>query len=700
MIAVPISERATFKSPVPIMAPASIAIVGASEKSRWPNQIHAALGEIGYSGRIVPVNPRGGEIWGVPCAKSLLELPHPVDHALVIVPAAAVMDVLNQAVAARIKSATVYASAMGEGHDPGSLARGAALRDLLTRSGLTINGPNCMGGNDLHARYCGYPNRDLARIPKGSVALVSQSGGTLQFLAQAAAARGVKFSSMFSSGNELDLDLADFVNHLVDDPDTRIIALFIEGIRRPHMFMAACARALQVGKPVVAIKTGKSQRSREAAQSHTGAVAGDWQAFNAMCRRYGISRCESLDDMVETLLAFQPGRWPRGRRVGWVTTSGGTVDLLHDLLDGYDAIETPEFSADTIAALRPLVPAESVPSNPLDAGIPSNDTNAATMCRAVAADPAIDILAWAAVLPSGRKQPDPAILSTIVAATDKPVIAFGRMNYSVAPGAAEFQDQIGIPFLQGLPETVRALGALAAWGDVRGRCIAPLPEPSGDRGVLSGPDRDARLAHHGLSPVRSARVTDAVAAGLVASQWRRPVALKVVSPQVLHKTEVGGVALGLTDPREVERAARDMAERLARTMPDAVLTGFDVQEMVSGVEVILGARTDPLYGPLLVVGSGGVFVELMADLAVALLPLDRAEARRMLRGLRLSKLLAGWRGAPAADTEALVEAMCGLSDLYLAHRRDLADIEINPLIVLPAGEGVRAVDVRIIPSAS
>jgi acyl-CoA synthetase (NDP forming) len=622
----------------------------------------------------------------------------PVDHALVIVPAAAVMEVLDSAVTAGIRSATVYASAMGEGHDANSLARGVALSALLARSSLTINGPNCMGGNDLHARYCGYPNRDLARIAPGGVALVSQSGGTLQFLAQAAAARGVKFSSMFSSGNELDLDLADFVNHLVDDVNTRIIALFIEGVRRPAMFMTACARALEAGKPVVVIKTGKSQRSRDAAQSHTGAVAGDWEAFNAMCRRYGVIRCDTLDDMVETLLALQPGRWPKGRRVGWVTTSGGTVDLLHDLLEDIGGVETPAFSQATLEALRPLVPAESEPCNPLDAGIPSSDVNAATMCRAVAADPAVDILAWAAVLPSGRKQPDASVLATIAASTDKPVIAFGRMNYSVAPGAAQFQDQIGIPYLQGLPETVRALGAMAFFAKRAGRRIPALPPASVRSDDVIGPDRDVVLARYGVTPVASVTARDATAAGLAAEQLGGSVVLKLVSPQVSHKTEVGGVALGLVGKEAVERAAHDMVERLAVHAPHAVVAGFDVQEMVSGVEVLVGARSDPQFGPLLVLGAGGVFVELTRDLAFALLPVDEDEVRQMLSEIRLSRLLAGWRGAPRADIEALVRAVCGLSDLFLARRDHIADIEINPLIVRPEGQGVRAVDVRIVPT--
>src|SRR6202140_2642075 len=230
-----------------------------------------------------------------------------------------------------------------------------------------------MGANALRERYFGYPNTELCRLTPGSVAMVTQSGGTLQYLGQAGAQRGVKFSYMISSGNEINLDLADYVNFLVEDQHTRVISLFIEGIRRPHVFMAAAAKALAAGKPIIAIKTGKSQKSRDSARSHTGAIAGDYGAFTAMCERHGIVVCPTLDDMVEMLLAFQSGRLPKGPRVGWITTSGGTVDLLYDYLEEMSGIETPEFDATTKAKLRALMSPELALKNPLDAGHPLND---------------------------------------------------------------------------------------------------------------------------------------------------------------------------------------------------------------------------------------------------------------------------------------------------------------------------------------
>ncbi len=686
--------RTTFKSPLPVLNPPSIAIVGASERARWPQDIYANLKAAGYAGAVYPINPRLKELWGLPCHPDLASTPKPAAHALVIVPATAVIETLEKGVGAGLKSATIYAGNIGEGTDPTIVARGEALRALVARSGIAVNGPNCMGGNSMREKFFGYPNNELVHLPPGSVGCVSQSGGTLQFLCKTAAERGVKFSYMFSSGNEIDLDLADFVDYFVDEPHTKIIALFIEGVRRPEVFMKAAARALAAGKPIIAIKTGKSQKSREAAQSHTGAISGDYDGFKAMCERYGIIAVDALDDMVETMLAFQCGRKAKGNRVGWVTTSGGTVDLLYDYIEEIGGIVSPEFSEATKARIRHLVPPDLALKNPLDAGIPSTDANAVEMCVAVADDPNIDILAWAAVLPSGNRAPDPKALRAIVAATAKPVIAFGRMAYALGPNALSFQDEMGIPYLQGLPATTRAIAGLAFYGARSGRDLAPLPPPRGNAETLAGDAFARALSLHGLSAPKSEFAKTPADAGEAAARIGFPVALKIVSPQFSHKTEIGGVKLDLKSSADVEREARALGDALRKLAPGAVIEGFLAQEMVSGVEIILGARTDPLYGPMILVGAGGVLVELVNDISFRLLPVTPDDARAMLGELKVSKLLAGFRGKPPADVEALVKAICGLSDFYLDHRHLLADLEINPLIVCAEGAGARAVDVR------
>jgi acyl-CoA synthetase (NDP forming) len=685
-----------FKSPLPLFQPPSIAIVGASERAKWPGQVYRNLREFGFPGKIYPVNPRVTEVWGVPCYPDLASLPEPPAHAFVIVPALAVQAVLETGVAAGLKSATVYASQIGEGDDPEIIARGAALKALIDRSGLVVCGPNCMGINAIREKNFGYPNNELCELQAGSVAFVTQSGGTVQYLASTGSHRGVHFNYLISSGNELSLDLADYVNHFAADPGTRVIALFIEGIRRPHAFMAAAAKALAAGKPIVAMKTGKSQKARDSAQSHTGAVAGDYSAYTAMCERYGIVTCPTLDDMVEMLLTFQAGRFPKGPRVGWVTTSGGTVDMLYDYIEEIGGIATPEFDAATKAKLRPLISPELTLKNPLDAGNPSGDGADAEMCIAVAADPNVDMVAWGGTPPSGKRVRDPGVTRRISESTDKPVLGFIRMHHVTGPEAVVFQEQVGIPFLQGLPAVIRALSGLAFYGARKGKQIALPAAPAGRPETLDDANLAAALADHGLPPPKSGIAASPKEAAALAQRIGFPVAVKIVSRAISHKTEAGGVRLNLNSAEAVETAAQALVASAAKAAPGAAIDGFLVQEMVEGIEVILGARTDPLYGPMLVVGAGGILVELVKDVSVRLLPVGPDDARAMLGELKVAKLLAGFRGRPAADIDALVAAICGLSNFYLNHRHLLTDLEINPLIVRPKGEGVRAVDVRLV----
>jgi acyl-CoA synthetase (NDP forming) len=693
-------QHQEFRSPASILQARSVAIVGASPRGRWPGRIFENLRDYGYPGKIYPINPRYDEVWGVRCYRDFASLPEPPQHALIIVPPAAVQEVVAQGVAAGLKSAIVYASSIGEGQDPEIVARGTALKSLAERAGLALAGPNCMGSMSMREKCFFYPNSELCELAPGGVALVSQSGGTLQFLAKSAGDRGVKFSYMISSGNELCLDLADYIDFLVEDEATRVIALFIEGVRRPASFMRAAAKALAAGKPLIAIKTGKSQGSRAAAQSHTGAIAGDYDVFSAMCRRYGIAIAQSLDDLVELMLAFQAGRLPRGNRVGFVTTSGGTVDLLYDYVEEIGGLAMPDFSESTKAAVAPFMGQDAVVKNPLDAGIPSTDEASAKTCIAVASDAAIDMIAWAGQLPSGKRARDASALKSVLAATDKPVIGFGRMTYMLGPQALAFQDEVGFPFLQGLQPTVRALKALADYAARQSRKAAALPSPRGLPAVLGPASLAAALAANGITPPASAVARTPEEAAVLAGRIGFPVAIKIQSADISHKTELGGVRLDLADAAQVEREGHALLASVAARAPAAHIEGLLVQEMVRGIEVILGARNDPLYGPVLLVGAGGVLVELAKDVAFALLPIDAEEARRMLAGLKLAKLLEGFRGAPASDSDALVAAMLGLSDFFCDHRHILADLEINPLIVLPKGKGVRAVDIRPVPASA
>jgi acyl-CoA synthetase (NDP forming) len=683
-----------FRQAASTLQAKSLAIVGASERARWPSEIYRNLREFGYPGRIALINPRQTQVFGERCYPSLRDLPEPVDHALVIVPAAAVPGVLTDAEQAGVGSATVYASMIGDGEEPESKARGAWLRDFVATSQLRVAGPNCMGAYSYRERLFGYPNTELCRLAPGPVACIFQSGGTIQFWMKAAAERGLRFSYCITSGNEPDLGLADYLNLVIDDPDTRQVVLFIEGIRRPEAFMHAAGRALAIGKPILAIKTGATAQSQAASASHTGAIAGDYAAYLAMCERYGIVNYRSLDDLVEAALAFDGGRLPKGPRIGFVTTSGGTVDLLYDYAEAEGAA-MPDFADETKAALLPMMQEGIAPKNPLDVGIPSTIEVAAKICATAARDPNVDMVAWASPMP--RKTDawgDVSPLRRLLTETDKPIVSFGRVISQVGEPHLAAQEAAGFPFLQGIVPTIRALNGLWFHAARRGR-LPPAP-PSARPSEITPATLEATFASYGIALPKSsaaASVAEAVSAG---ERIGFPVVLKIRSRDILHKTEAGGVALDLRDRAAVQKAADTLLAAARATYPKARMDGFLVQEMVSGVEAIVGARSDQLYGPMLLVGSGGVLVELVEDAALRLLPVTAGDVSSMVDGLKLAKLLSGFRGQLAADRAALEATALALGRFFLDHRAKISDIEINPLMVRPKGSGAVAVDVRVV----
>jgi acyl-CoA synthetase (NDP forming) len=689
-----------FRSPDAIFKAQSIAIVGASDRAKWPLTIYQNLTEHGWPGRVYPINPRREEVWGIPCYRDFAALPEAPDLGLFIIPAEAVPGAMEGAIKRGLKAAMVYAANIGEGTDPEIVARGERLKAMCAEAGVTLGGPNCMGGLAFREKLLIYPNAVICRRPPGSIGCVFQSGGTLQFWVQTAQTRGMRFSYAFSSGNELGLDLADYINFFVDDPHTKSIVLFIEGIRRMDAFKEACARALAAGKPIIAIKTGRTQRSREAARSHTGAIGGDWAGFEALCERYAITNCPSLDDLTETVLAFQQGRLPKGPRIGVVTTSGGTVDLMYDYAEDTGAV-MPPFAKKTVELIQPHIPPEMTPKNPLDSGIPAGNETMAAICQAVLDDPSVDMLALAGQISAGRANLEGAEpFKALLDYSPKPIIGFGRMRYLTSDESIRYQDHVGIPYLQALPETLRALNALAAYGARAGGKVKKLSAPKGKATDLEGRAFDKLLGANGVTPPKSKLCKSAAEAARAAARIGFPVALKIVAPKFSHKTEVGGVMLGLGSAREVTAGAKTLAARIRKVDRKAEITGYLVQEMVTGVEMIVGCREDPVYGPVLLVGAGGVLVELMKDATQRLLPVTARDVRAMINGLQVKKLLAGFRGAKPADMDALVRAIMGIAKIYADHRHLLADLEVNPLIVREKGKGVAAVDVRPIRRAN
>ena len=680
-----------------LFRPKSVAIVGASEKGGrgWARTIYENLEINGFPVEVFLINPRGGTVWGQTAYPDFASIPEPVDLALTLVPTHAVADVLEDGARNGLKCALIYSAGFGEGNDPEGQARGERIKRLTRDFGLRICGPNCMGALSLSENLLFYPTPRVRNLPAGPTGVIFQSGGTFQYWLGQAATRGLGFSYAVSSGNELDIDIADYTDFFVDDPGTRLIVCLVEGIRRPDAFMRVAERALQAKKPILLVKIGASEKGQAAAMSHTGALAGDDDVFNAVCRKYGIIRCHSLDTLIETSLAFQAGKIPAGGKVAMAGYSGGAKGLFLDYASEA-GLELAELSDETRRKLAPNLDPGLEPGNPLDTGARlSNQPGLfSEICQVIAADDGVDMVCMQGQLPISAEEESHPEAFADVAKIGKPVIAYGRMAQNVTDAGRAMQEAAGVPFLQGLPENVRALKALGDYSAALQRGVTPLPAPDSEAGRLGDAALFEMLTEQGIRSPEYAIVQTPDDAAAAAAQIGFPVALKIVSPDALHKTDLGAVVIHLGDETSVQNAAAAMLERLGRLAEPPKISGFMVQEQIQGLEMIAGVHNDPQFGPVVVAGLGGVHVEALQDVAFRLLPVSKYDALDMIGELRSKNLFAKFRGRPARDRDAAAEAICALSDIYLRLRGALYDLEINPLMVLDDGNGIRAVDVR------
>ena len=667
----------------------SVAIVGASQKGAWPQGIYRNLKGAKFPGGVYLINPNYQELYGDKCYPNLAALPEVPDELLVLIPTRAVLGVLEEAAKLGTRSATIYTAGFGEGDDEKGKERAQAMKDLCARTGMVICGPNCMGSYSVAEGLWTFPTA-TPLLKKGPVGLIFQSGGSLGNWIKGATERGIGFTYAISSGNEVSLDLVDYLSFLVDDPETKVITLMVEGIRRPNEFMAVAEQALGKAKPILVVKLGRSEMGRRQAISHTGALAGADEVFDAVCRRLGLIRCPTLEDLTEMTLAFIPGRFPRGSRAAIVVNSGGMKGLICDHCDELKT-NLAQLSDRTKEAVRPLIPAELAVENPLECGVAGfgDEAGFINIVKLHAEDPGVDLLAIHGELPRGQKR-SAELFKSVTAATEKPVLAFARSTYSCLDESRAFQEEAGMPFLQAIKPTLRALAGLGLYGERQQLGVPKLAAPVGSTSDIEGENLNGLLERHGIGLPKQAMAGTAADAAAKAKEIGFPVALKLIAAEVVHKTESGAVVLGLKSAEEVQAEGQKL---LTKTLGRGHLL---IQEMVQGTEVLIGARTDPQYGPFLMVGLGGIFVEVLKDVAVRLLPLDEREAREMLQDLRGYKVLEGVRGQKPRDVDTLVKAMVGLSNIFAAHRNHLSDMEINPIMIRERGKGAAAVDVRLV----
>jgi acetate---CoA ligase (ADP-forming) len=695
------------------LAPAAIAIIGASpDSAKIRGRLLHLLRENGYAGKLYPVNPSYREIDGVSCFPSVGAVGQPIDLALIAIPAETVLPALEDCAAAGVGHAVIISSGFAEqgGAQTGLQQEIAAL---ARRTGLRVCGPNAEGFHNDVAHVAATfspavevkPGEERLEASPRRVGVVAQSGGMGFALYNRGRALGLAFSSIVSTGNEADLTASEFFAHLAQDTATSVILLFLESVRDPKAFLAAAAVAAERGKPVIAVKIGRSAAGERAARSHTASMAGWNTAYDAAFAQHGIIRADDPDEAVAIAAAFATAPVAQGPRVAVVTASGGAGAWAADMLAGA-GLTLPELSPDLQKGIAAFIPAYGSARNPVDItaqAVLSGGLLRATemLCQSAEVDAVLAVVSLAS---EKRMAIDIAVLQAIVARQAKPVLFY---SYTLPSNLAKKAlAAAGLTIHTDLGAVAQAMAALMRRGTfVRSRAAAMPPTRAGARvtaararledvpGSLSEYDAKELLAQAGIAMPPCRLVKDAAELDAAAGALGFPLALKVQSADIPHKTEVGGVKLGIADAAALRQSYDAMLAELRRRRPEARLQGVLLQPMAPpGVEVILGTIRDRGFGPLVMIGAGGVMTELFRDVAYRLAPVDADGARRMLGELRIARLLEGFRGAPPADIEALAALVAQLSQFATEHRDLVQEVELNPVIVHRAGAGCTIVD--------
>jgi len=691
--------------------PASVALVGATERSLWSTILVGNFRTCGYRGEVHLVHPRAAEAFGQRCFPSLEAIPGPVDHAYVMTGTAAAFDVIEDCGQAGVRNVTMLTSGFREtGADGAALE--ARLVDRCGELGIRLQGPNCLGFVNYHAPVPAYGLVLNPPLEPGGIALLSHSGAMLLQFHRLGQARGLGLAYTVSIGNEAMLDASAFLDELVERPEVRVLGALLEGIRSPDRFLAVADRALAAGKPLVVYKLGGGDVTSRAVAAHTGSLAGADAVVDAAFRQHGVIRVRSLEELVETCGLLAALGWPEGPRTAVITTSGGACGIIADQAHG-TRVELPDFSRETKRRLAEVLPDFGTPQNPLDTtGVIVDQPELLGACiDAVAADGGYDALLVNSDAPRDAG-PNPVATERrmqLLADALRRVPLFSALASSSAlppsPYSRELMAKYDLHFAGGLEMGVRVVHHAIGYGLARAS-RRPASRPIGERrsrlpedgsGVLPELEAKRLLAEYGIRAPAERLARDANEAAAAAAEIGFPVVLKVQSPDIAHRSDVGGVRLGLRGADEVRAAWPAVLEAVQARRPDARLDCMLVARQVEPVvELIAGVKVDELFGPVVLAGAGGIFVEVLGDVALRLPPLDEEEARAMLTELRVAPLLHGARGRPVADVAAAARVLVSLGELALDLGPRLRELDVNPLLVLPDGQGALAADALVV----
>jgi acyl-CoA synthetase (NDP forming) len=695
----------------PLLRPKSIAILGASERPSLGRSLILSAQRIGFEGRIYPINPKYPEILGHRCYPGIEALPEAPDVVAFCVGYTRILENFLPLAAKGAKAAAIFDGGFAERGEEGAELQ-SEIVGICREAGILLNGPNCMGVLNPATRSSIYIQelRDPAGLA-GNVGLISQSGSIC--IGMVADIRRFGFSHVISSGNEALLGAAEYMEALIDDPATKVIALFTETIKEPERFVAALDRAGDRGKPVVVLKVGRTERSKRAITSHTGGLAGESRVFSAVLKAHRAIQVEDMDELTEVLAVCQGERWPAGRRLSVVTASGGQAELVLDVASEC-GLELPPLPPDSRKEAERVIGAITGDGNPLDAwGNGAYATNLPHALKVLDQTPTADVIVFCSDScdgqPMGRAERVIDYAKMLVDAAKASHKPHYLMN--TRPGVMH-RDQVdllrahGIATIGGSRQGLGAIDKLASWLRPQPALRVPAPRGPGIATVPSATRRatinefDAKrlLAQHGIPVAEEKLVGCDAEATDAARSIGYPVVLKVVSDDIPHKSEHGLVIVDISDDAALTVAWSRLQERLAEVPGKPSVSGVLVQQMVrDGVEVFAGVNRDPDFGHALAFGIGGVAVDVMRDFALRLLPLRAGDAEAMIGEIKGARLLNGIRGGPPADIASLVRCLYALSDFAYADRARIAEIDLNPIKVLPQGQGCVVVDALIVP---
>jgi acetyltransferase len=684
-----------------MLHPRNIALVGATDKpGNYAERIWNNLIKYKYEGGLYPINAKRDTVWGVTCYKDFASLPEKPDHVLVLVPARFAVQVVREAAAAGARSATIVTSGFSELQDEESQRLAAELQAAVRETGLAVTGPNCLG--NLSAGENLFTNIDdrVVTMEQGAVAIAGQSGAIVMAIRQALEDRGVGVGYMVTTGNEAGLETPDLMAYFAADPSIRVIVVYLEGVRNTKAFRDACKAARAAGKPVIALKLGASEGGRAAAMAHTGALAGSIETFDAISTREGVIRVRGLDELLETTECFVHAELPRGNRIAAVTLSGGKRGLLIDAF--YSAgMNFAPLSQDASDKLAAMLGPGSIVGNPLDAGFAAVVDPSVYMksIKIMIDDPDTDIVIIDAELPKAPhelRERNLRIVNEMAGTASKPVIYISAMSIGFTDYTKALRKSLpNIAVMQGMDRAVGAIKELIDYAALdknvpdivssstrQARALLEKTLKNATGAALDEVASKKLLKAYGIPISKEAIAQTATEAAAIAKKIGFPVVAKVVSPDILHKSDIGGVLLNLNSAAEVKKAFNDITARVKKLKAKPKLEGILIaQQVKADLELVVGASLDAEMGPVVLFGTGGVDIELMKDVALAGAPIDANEAARLISRTKAGVKIKGYRGKPALHQASAIKALVGLSNLIADANGRIASIDVNPFLI-------------------